>query len=136
MVGPSSRAEVYSIIALRGRRSCGILRERKHVKMSTRIAPSAITLMLVLLMSDAARTPIAQARAAQLKAAVVDRPSSEIMYTAEQANRGQALFRRNCQFCHSSDAANQKTDKEPLRGFMIGDKILATMGLGGRYVLK
>jgi mono/diheme cytochrome c family protein len=101
--------------------------------VSTRIGLPVIALTLAWLVPNAGRLPVA----AQQKTPVVDRSTtSDVSYTAEQARRGQALFRRNCQFCHSTDAANQKTDKEPLRGFSIGDKILATMPLGGRYALK
>ena len=79
-------------------------------------------------------TPSARVEAAQVEAATANE-SREITYTEDQAHRGQMLFRRHCMFCHSTNEGNRKSDREPLRGFMLGPGRSA-MNLGGREIFR
>jgi hypothetical protein len=58
-----------------------------------------------------------------------------VSYTKQQAERGQALFRRHCQFCHFTSPANAKTALEPQRGIAIADS-RGAMNLGGKEIVE
>lgn len=59
-----------------------------------------------------------------------------VTYTQAQAERGKALFRRHCLFCHSTNQSNIKSPDEPRRGFDVGGAQRMVIPLGGRYIMK
>jgi hypothetical protein len=61
--------------------------------------------------------------------------SQPVTYTAQQAERGEALFRRHCQFCHFTSPANAKTALEPARGIAIASS-RGVMNLGGHEIVE
>src|SRR5262245_4762518 len=71
-------------------------------------------------------------------AAQAEPPSADwqgVTYTDEQANRGQMLFRRHCQFCHYTNSSNQHQKSELGRGMMLGPKDRMIGNLGGRAIV-
>lgn len=97
-----------------------------------------IRLSLVSLTAGALGLVLAGAPSPGLEAADVAtaQPSRPVTYTEEQADRGQMLFRRHCLFCHSTNASNQRTPRESLRGASLGDRDRTVMSLGGGGIVK
>ena len=60
-----------------------------------------------------------------------------IPFTEAQVARGQALFRKNCMFCHSSNNGNRASRDEPLRGILVGAGLpRSVLHLGGGRPLQ
>lgn len=53
-------------------------------------------------------------------------------YTDGQAQRGRALFMKNCGMCHSADPTTTHKPEETTRGFRLGNTLSVMGGLGGR----
>jgi hypothetical protein len=94
---------------------------------------SAITIAMLPVLGGA---PAAQAPGAPAPARASEE-FSNVTYTAEQADRGEALFKRYCLNCHYTNAGNRKTDKEPNRGFIMGrNNMRGVKDLGPQFLLK
>ncbi len=100
----------------------------------TRIVLPVVSLMVAALVPVLGPAPSSNVLAAQAPKPVAPDPSLQVPYTEAQAARGQMHFRRNCSFCHFTNPSNAKTDREPLRGGMLGAQLRSVGNLGGGRV--
>ena len=83
--------------------------------------------------SRAAVLAVACLGAASAAPAAAQVASGTVPFTDHQADRGAALFRKHCLFCHSSNNENRVSQDEPLRGVQVGgaDVPRSVMHVGG-----